>query len=194
MAAMQTQTSLANRLPTIEDPDDYQRIRDVLAEADYTDRGIMQVLGVDSLNRLGERKFPVLLRRTSGGKPLDTLIRLFILGQPVETAAAREAFYPMSLDQWTGFGLVTVADSRVHPSLQLRCYQGMVIAYDFIRRGPGGLDRDYVMGVSPSSLVLASMTVRRGIRSALDLGTGCGIQAFLAAKHSQNVIGIDRNR
>jgi predicted RNA methylase len=70
----------------------------------------------------------------------------------------------------------------------------MVIAYDFIRRGPLGLDRDYVMGVSPSSLVLASMTVRRSVRSALDLGTGCGIQAFLAAKHSQKVIGIDRNR
>jgi hypothetical protein len=42
--------------------------------------------------------------------------------------------------------------------------------------------------------MLASMTVRRPIRTALDLGSGCGIQAFLAAAHSQRVVGIDPNR
>jgi predicted RNA methylase len=134
-----------------------------------------------------------MLRRTAGGTPLETLIRLFILGHPVEAEAATRAFAPMALEDWVKVGLVTAAGSLVEPSLQLRCYKGMVIAYDFLRRGPDGVDRDYVMGVSPSSLTLASMTVRRPIRSALDLGTGCGIQAFLAAGHSQQVVGIDCN-
>src|SRR5262249_52333375 len=76
---------------------------------------------------------------------------------------------------------------------QLRCYQGLVLAYDFTRRDSGGVRRDYVMSVSPSSLVLLGMTVRRQSRAALDLGTGCGIQAFAAAKHSRRVVGIDTN-
>src|ERR1043166_3379664 len=176
-----------------EKPADYQRMREVLAAADYTDKGITQVLGVDTLNRLGERKFPVLLRRASGKTPLETLIRLFILGEPVDIEAAAGTLAPMTVDDWVNIGLVSQNGSWVQPAVQLRCYQGMVIAYDFIRRGPGGLQRDYVMGVSPSSLVLASMTVRRSIRSALDLGTGCGIQAFLAAGHSEDVVGVDCN-
>jgi len=187
------QTPLNERVPVVTNPSDYQRIREVLAAAGYTDRGITQVLGVDTLNRLGERKSPVLLRRTRGGTPLETLIRLFILGEPVDVLAATRAFAPMELDDWRKNGLVSLEGSLVEPSLQLRCYQGMVIAYDFIRRGPGGLQRDYVMGVSPSSLVLASMTVRRPIHSALDLGSGCGIQALLAANHSERVVGVDCN-
>src|SRR5262249_19342510 len=140
---------------------DYQRIRGVLAAADYTDKGITQRLGIDTLNRLGERKFPVLLRRASGKTPLETLIQLFILGESVDAAAAARAFAPMTVDEWTNIGLVSLNDTMVQPSVQLRCYQGMIIAFDFLRRGPGGLQRDYVMGVSPSSLVLATMTVRR---------------------------------
>jgi 16S rRNA G966 N2-methylase RsmD len=50
------------------------------------------------------------------------------------------------------------------------------------------------MGVSPSSLVLAGMTVRRKNESTLDLGSGCGIQAILAASHSDRVVGVDCNR
>ena len=111
-------------------------MREVLAAADYTDKGITQVLGVDTLNRLGERKFPVLLRRASGKTPLETLIQLFILGEPVDIAAAARAFAPMALDEWVNIGLVSQNGSLVHPTVQLRCFQGLVIAYDFIRRGP----------------------------------------------------------
>jgi predicted RNA methylase len=69
----------------------------------------------------------------------------------------------------------------------------LLFAYDFPRRGQGGLRQDYVMGVSPSSLILAGMTVRRKNAWTLDLGFGCGIQAILAAPHSERVVGVDCN-
>src|SRR5215470_13143158 len=153
-------------VPSVVDAGDFQRIRDVLAGANYTDAGIIKVLGIDSLSRLRERRLPALLRRTGGGTPLETLIRLFILGQPCDVAAARRAFAPMGLNKWIEIGLVEVTDSLVHATLQLRCYQGLILAYDFPRRGRGGLRQDFVMGVSPSSLVLVSMTIRRKNRSA----------------------------
>jgi hypothetical protein len=185
--------SSTNEFPVVTNRLNYQRVRDVLAAAGYNDKGITQVLGVDTLNRLGERKSPVMLRRASGKTALETLIRLFILGEPVDIALAAPALAPMTVDEWANIGLLSQNGTVIQPSVQLRCYQGMVVAYDFLRRGAGGLQRDYVMGVSPSSLVLASMTVRRAIRSALDLGSGCGIQAFLAAGHSERVVGIDCN-
>jgi SAM-dependent methyltransferase len=187
------QSTSTDRFLVAANPSDYQRIRDVLAAADYTDKGITQRLGTDTLNRLGERKLPVLLRRISGKTPLDTLIQLFILGEPADVAAASSAFAPMTVDEWVNIGLVSRNGTLVQPALQLRCFQSMVIAFDFIRRGPGGLPKDYVMGVSPSSLVLATMTPRRPIRSALDLGTGSGIQSFMAAAHSEHVVSIGCN-
>jgi SAM-dependent methyltransferase len=41
--------------------------------------------------------------------------------------------------------------------------------------------------------VLAAMTVRRQNHAALDLGSGCGIEAFLAARHSRRVVAVDYN-
>jgi methylase of polypeptide subunit release factors len=180
-------------VPTVTDPQDYQRIRDVLNTAGYTDAGVVKALGVDSLSRLRDRKLPALLRRTSGGTPLETLIRLFILDQGVDRAAAENALAPMTVEAWAEIGLVDVDGLLVRPLVQLRCYQGLVLAYDFPRRGSGGVRPDYVMSVSPSSLVLLGMTVRRTNRAALDLGSGCGIQAFEAARHSERVVGVDCN-
>jgi len=173
--------------------DDCRRVRDVLSSAGYSEEGVVKTLGVDTLSRLGEKRLPVLLRRTSGGTPLETLIRLFILDHVVDISAARAAMAPMTPEQWAELGLVEIAGSEVRAVLQLRCFQGLVLAFDFVRRGPRGLRGDYVMGVSPSSLVLAGMTMRRNNQAALDLGTGCGIEAFLAARHSRRVVAVDCN-
>ena len=166
----------------------------MLDRAGYTDERIVKLMGVDSLSRLGERKLPPLLRRTSGGTPLETLVRLFILDQDVDAAAARRALAPMTPESWVTMGLIEPADAgRYGASVQLRCYQGLILAYDFTRRGRGGVRPDFVMSVSPSTLVLLGMTVRRKNRAALDLGSGCGIHALIAASHSARVVGVDVN-
>lgn len=49
------------------------------------------------------------------------------------------------------------------------------------------------MGIGPASRHLARLTIRRPVPAALDLGTGTGIQALLAARHAERVIGVDVN-
>jgi predicted RNA methylase len=186
-------SALGGAAPLVADAGDCLRIRDVLANANYTDQGVCGVLGIENLSRLREKKLPALLRRTGSGTPLEILVRLFVLGQPADVGAARRAIAPMTIEEWKEFGLIDVMDSSAVGCYQLRCYHNLVLAHDFPRRGRGGLRQDYVMGVSPSSLVLAGMTVRRENVSALDLGSGCGIQAILAAPHSERVIGVDCN-
>jgi hypothetical protein len=62
------------------------------------------------------------------------------------------------------------------------------------RPAPAGAVRtDHVLGISASTVGLAGATIRRPIRAALDLGTGCGVQAVHAAEHSARVVASDLN-
>lgn len=87
-------TEQSREVPAVTDPDCCQRILDVLARANYTDKGVSAALGIENLGKLRERRLPALLRRTSGETQLENLIRLFVLGQPVGLAAARRAVAP----------------------------------------------------------------------------------------------------
>ena len=60
---------------------------------------------------------------------------------------------------------------------------------------PGILDlpSDHVMGVADSSRVLERLTFRRPVQRAVDIGTGCGYHAILAAQHAEQVIATDIN-
>ena len=53
------------------------------------------------------------------------------------------------------------------------------------------LRTDHVLGVGGASLTLARVTVRSHRARTLDLGTGCGIQALPAARHSDHVVATD---
>jgi Methyltransferase small domain len=52
---------------------------------------------------------------------------------------------------------------------------------------------DYVGPVNPTSVTLAKLCVRRPVGSALDLGTGCGVQALLMSEFAQQVVATDVN-
>jgi hypothetical protein len=178
---------------SFDDVDDYRRVRDILRDAGYTDAGIIGVVG-EGLGRLGRRKIPPLLRRTAGGSRLETLIRLFIIGVDVRPSDAAAAVAPMSIDRWTELGLLEPMGTGVRATVQLRCFQELIVAFDFARPAPGGgLAPDYVMGISPSTVSLASHTIRHPYRATLDLGTGSGFHALVASGHSTRVVATDRN-
>lgn len=77
------------------------------------------------------------------------------------------------------------------PELRKETYDGLEIASDPAHRAD---EADFVLGVGPASRTLAKLTVRRSVRSALDLGTGSGVQALLASRHARSVVGVDVNR
>ena len=67
-------------------------------------------------------------------------------------------------------------------------YVGLEIASDPVDRAG---ERDFVVGFGPSPRTLARLTIRRPVRSALDLGTGPGLHALLAARHAERVVAVD---
>jgi methylase of polypeptide subunit release factors len=56
---------------------------------------------------------------------------------------------------------------------------------------PGVLRHDHVLGIGQASTTLVQTTIRRHSKRALDLGTGCGIQAFHLLHHSEHVTATD---
>jgi SAM-dependent methyltransferase len=172
--------------------DTIHRIREVLDRAGYTESLIHPLLDVAEIPVFRHRRqaLPLHLWRTRGGSPLEILVRLFLLSQPVSVSDTRRAVAPMSLEDCVEVGLCSVKGEEVQAAFELFPYQEFILAADW----PGHTTpMNPVMGVAASSRTLAQMAIQHRATRTLDLGTGCGVLAFLAAPHSEHVCAVDRN-
>ncbi|HEY4269796.1 MAG TPA: methyltransferase [Galbitalea sp.] len=147
-------------------------------------------------------------RAAAGGDdaPAATLARLFVLGLPVPRRALETALPTLGVAGAAGLRLVTDgagADAEILPLVDLRPYafsDSWGPAEWWIASDPGELTRagalaeNHVLGVGGASLTLSGLMVERPSRLTLDLGTGCGIQAMHASRHSGRVIATDISR
>ncbi len=138
---------------------------------------------------------PVILLRTAEPSPYHTLVRLFALARGVPKAAAREALAPMRVEPLIELGLLRAEGDEVRATAALFPFEDLLLVRDFWPQvTPTPPASDYVPGVGPSSMALANLTVRGKARSALDLGTGSGVQALWTAARADRVVGTDTNR
>jgi hypothetical protein len=174
---------------------EYRRAREVLARADFTRRGIGERLGRRDFLISSALDLPPWLERTRGLAPLDTLIRLLLLGTPVPADAASRALRPQSLDAWVEAELLTPADreGRVAPRVRLLPFGDVLVASDRPQLRARDARPDHVMPPSLTTVQLAHATLRTPSRRTLDLGTGCGALGLLAASHSEQVVATDCN-
>jgi hypothetical protein len=175
------------------------------ALAGYTVDSVHELVGVAGQAALGRGDLTGLARQLSGGSPLDTLGRLFLLGAVVPEAAARVALHPLRLDRAIAAGLVESSGRSVRALLDIRPYaqdggdgaaaDDWWVVSDFgsdVRGGP--LPADHVLGIGAASLTLAQATPRTQVGRALDVGTGCGIQALHLGGHARSVVATDVSR
>jgi methylase of polypeptide subunit release factors len=136
------------------------------------------------------------VERVLGDDPVSTLTRLFLLGLPVPVAQARAALAPLALDSVPA--LLRRDGDAIRARLEVRPYaaahgrDSWWVVSDFgsdVRPGP--LAPDHVLGIGGASLTLAQATIRTPVARALDLGTGCGVQALHLAEHSGTVTATD---
>lgn len=178
---------------TFKDPDDFNRLRDIFEKSGYTDKGVLDVIGVEDFPSMKGTDVPLLLRRTRDNTPLNTLIRLFLIEMQCDAEAVKEAFHPLKPETLLEAGIVQINGPFVTAAVKLLPYKNLYIAFDLPCMLQSGAKKDYVMGIGSSTLTFANLTVRKPSRMTLDLGTGCWIHAFLAAGHSSGVIAADLN-
>ncbi|MQY04825.1 DUF7059 domain-containing protein [Actinomadura macrotermitis] len=155
-------------------------VRDLLEGADYTVDGVRRLLGPVAGGALARDEIVPALRATGGGSPLETLTRLFWLQVPV--AAAPELAEPL-----VAAGLAAGSGDELRPLLHVEPLEsvtgsghaGWAVSDLKVRPGSGdALRPDHVVGAGGASANLARLVVHSPVDNALDLGTGCGVQAL----------------
>ena len=172
-------------------PIDFAALREVFRRVEYTEDAL-----TTALEQRNEQKvdMPVALYRTAEPTALNTLIRIFALHLSVEEEALRQAVAPFDMEKLVVAGLIERGAHGVRATARLLPWRDLLLLNDFLPAEGDPLPADFVMsGASSSSVSLASLTIRRRVRNVLDLGTGSGIHALLAAPHAERVVATDAN-
>lgn len=195
-------------------------LRSDLNAAAWTVTHVNAMLSSVALNALGrDQRVPALteLEHISPHEPSYAraiLTKLFMLGS-AEGASSIEAALPtLGVRGALGLGLITKeADGFFRAAFDLRPHEASLptpasfsaegnpderadhhwwILSDLGEVSTGQpLHRDHVLGIGGATMNLLAMTMRNPVKRALDLGTGCGIQALYLATHCENVVATD---
>ena len=174
------------------------QLADDLASAGFTVDGLVDAWGPDAAAALHRgQRVPALRSLTEADSPIAVLARTFVLGIPSTPADLGAALPALGLAGAVELGLVT-ADGA--PMLDLRPYSvvdahGVAswwLASDLGELALGhAIPEHHVLGVGGASMTLSGLMIDRPVDLALDLGTGCGIQALHLARHATRVIATD---
>ena len=169
------------------------RLRDALAGAGYTSAGIAAHIGPEATAATRRNDFRAALAATTAGTPLDTLIRLYVGNQTESDAAVARAFAPLPLDDAVAAGLVERVPGGLRAGLDLEPYGDAWWVVSDLPSGsrPGPLRPDHVLGIGNASTTLADSVIRTPVGRALDLGTGCGVQALHLSTHAHRITATD---
>lgn len=174
--------------------DDLAKLREALRRNDFTYDAVAALLGDVAHRALGRGDALPALRATTGGTALETLVRLFLLGTAETPAACERALAPLPVEagllERHGDGLRAALDVRPYAADDAHWWVVSDLGTD-VRPGP--LRPDHVLGVGGASTTLAQATIRTPVGSALDVGTGCGVQALHLSRHANDVTATDRN-
>lgn len=169
-----------------------------LRAAGFTVDGVAELLGHQAHAALGRGVWWPAARMAAGPDPLSILVRLFLLGARVPREQLRAVFPTVPLDALVAGGVLEVVDGAVRAALDIRPHSDgtrdfLVVSDQDAALRDGPLHRDHVLGIGGASMSLARAVIRTPVQRALDLGTGCGIQALHLDGHCAEIVGTDTN-
>ena len=155
-------------------------LRDDFARAGYSQESLARALCVEGPVDAGAARANA---RRLDGSPLGTLVRLFLTGESLPRSTVAAA---LDVDAALALGLLE-GDEELSAPFAVDEWQDRYVVHDHHAQ----MEFDHVTGVSNATRTLAALTPRGPVRRALDLGTGCGSQALLVARHADQVVATD---
>jgi methylase of polypeptide subunit release factors len=166
------------------DPEAAAALGERLRAIGYDEEAVEDRLGEDGLSAEAGDALVYALRLEDD--ELGDAIRLLLLARPVPRSSFAGASELVHLGLATDEGSLLVPRARIVPT------EGVHLAFDTFSDG----DNDppgWVASFTPTAYWLASLTPRRRVARALDIGTGNGVHALLAARHADEVVATDVN-
>jgi hypothetical protein len=169
------------------------KLRHAFQGSGYSAQTVREALGPEMGQSHLRLDTPLYRRRLDPTKPLHAQVQLFAMDAWLDEPDARAALRPLELESAAALGLIEGGPGSVRGLVRIAAHEGLWLAHDRHDDTGPALAPDHVLGVNPAMVTLASLTVRLPARTALDVGTGCGVQALLADRHSRQVVGVDIN-
>ena len=176
----------------VDDRAAIEELRHVLGAAGYEGEALRDALGEQGWGRAPGAERPLQRRRLAERGALGTIATLFALDATVPADEARHALAPLALERLEALGLLELAGGKASARVRLLPHNDLLLVSDRVDAA-SPQPRDHVAGVQGPSVTLSHLTVRGRGASALDVGTGCGFQALLAARHADRVVATDLN-
>ncbi|MBM6401347.1 DUF7059 domain-containing protein [Phycicoccus sonneratiae] len=173
------------------------RLRADLTASGFTVAGVTDLLGPMAAAALDrDQALPAQRATDASDDPRAALVRLFTLGDPVDAPEVAAALPGLGVSGGVELGLLAPEGDAVVALCDLRPYAAdgadWWVASDLGELATGRpLTPDHVLGVGGASATLASWTPRLPATRALDLGTGCGVQALHLGAHAERVTVTD---
>jgi len=172
--------------------DELRRLKHWLKELGYTELGLQAAYGVGrTVKRSAMRMF---LHRTREPDSLSLLARLFLAGEAALEEAARAEWPDWAFELFLEAGFLTRDSGALRPGITIVPRGELLFISDALSVLGGEHAAEFVLPAgTEASGVLANLTLRTSVGRTLDLGTGCGEQALMAAAHSKIVVATDIN-
>ncbi|MFN8229113.1 MAG: methyltransferase [Mycobacterium sp.] len=201
---------------TLADPAVLDGLARDLRSANFTTAGVADLLGEHAEAALGRGVWWPAERASRAGGRLGVLVRLFLLGGTETRDDVARALPSVSYDALVANGVLEpgvpvgagprargtaplAEPGEVRAALDIRPHNDgaadflVVSDLDSATR-PGPVRPDHVLGIGGASVSLARAVVRAPVGRALDLGTGCGIQALHLDAHCAQIVATDTNQ
>ncbi|WP_436970607.1 DUF7782 domain-containing protein [Micromonospora avicenniae] len=175
-------------------PAGVEALRTALTRARFTSNGIADRLGPQATGGVARNDFRAALKATEDRDPLATLIRVFICDQTEPEAVVAAALAPLDIAEAVDGGLLERHGDGLRAGVDLEPYgdEWWVLADVPASARPGRpLHSEHVLGIGGATQTLIGATIRRPVDTALDLGTGSGVQALHLSTHARSVTATD---
>lgn len=183
------------------DPELLDDLRADLTDAAFGVDEVHERLGDLAAAALGREQVLPARRAVAGATdPLGVLIGCFGLGLPTAADDLARALPRTGVTGAVRLGVVEPHGAHVVATCDLRPYGDDVGHAWWVASDPTEHARseplpvDHVLGIGGASTTLASWTPRTRVARALDVGTGCGVQALHLSGHADSVVATDLSR